>query len=79
MYRIVCVLLSIFAIAFTEDCKPTITTASGNAQTGKLCSGNLIFEENFNTLDKTKWKPEVTFWGGGVSFINSIYQVEFNW
>lgn len=68
MYKIVCVSLSIFVIALAEDCKPTITTASGSALSGELCSGNLIFEEHFNTLDKSKWKPEVTFWGGGVSY-----------
>ncbi|XP_055322093.1 beta-1,3-glucan-binding protein-like [Sitodiplosis mosellana] len=79
MLRITClVLLSIFfivAIIFivlliiypsSSGCKPTITTASGEfAVSGEICAGNLIFEENFETLDKRKWQPEVTFWGGG--------------
>ena len=27
----------------------------------------LIFEDNFDKLDITKWDHEVTMWGGGVS------------
>lgn len=50
-----------------EECKPSITTASGLNAPDKICSGQLIFEENFEKLDKKKWVPEVTLWGGGVS------------
>ncbi|XP_031639778.1 uncharacterized protein LOC116351778 isoform X2 [Contarinia nasturtii] len=41
------------------NCKPTITTAIGYAAS-KICSGALIFEENFDKLDKHKWRPQVT-------------------
>lgn len=41
------------------ECKPSNTTASGYASS-KVCSGALIFEENFDKLDKHKWKPQVT-------------------
>lgn len=62
------VVLSILAFACAENCQPSITSASGfAAPTGQICSGSLIFEENFDRLDKRKWEPEVTLWGGGVS------------
>lgn len=69
MFKSVLVLLSISAISFADDCKSSITTASGWAAPKTICAGQLIFEENFDSLDKTKWKPEVSFWGGGVSKI----------
>lgn len=44
------------------------TTASGKvAPTGPFCSGQLIFEENFNELDFDVWQHENTLAGGGVS------------
>lgn len=50
-----------------EECKPSITTASGSSAPQQICSGQLIFEDNFEKLDKKKWEPQVTLWGGGVS------------
>lgn len=74
MIRVTCVVwLSVifFALLITypssTGCKQTKTTASGFAASQQICSGNLIFEENFEQLNKQKWKPEVTLWGGGVS------------
>lgn len=67
MLKLIFVLLSISAFAIADDCKPSPTTASGWAAPKKICSGQLIFEDNFDTLDKNKWKNEVSFWGGGVS------------
>lgn len=67
LFRII-FLLIIFNVTNGEDCIPSIiTTASGTAAPEQICSGQLIFEENFDILDKDIWKPEVTFWGGGVS------------
>lgn len=44
----------------------TETTASGPAApTSSFCAGDLIFEENFNTLDLNRWKHEITMGGGG--------------
>lgn len=50
-----------------DECKPSITTASGSSAPQQICAGKIIFDENFDTLDKQKWKPLVTFWDGGVS------------
>lgn len=72
MFKLVCVFLYVTSLAIADDCKPSITTASGKAATRPICSGALIFEENFDTLDKTKWQPLVTFWDGGVSFTFQI-------
>lgn len=58
-----------------NNCKPTITTANGFAAERDICSGGLIFEENFDELDKLVWRPDVTLDGGGVStepFINRL-------
>lgn len=49
-------------------CRSSITTASGTVAPKRICSGELIFEETFNDLDKNIWKPEVTLEDGGVSY-----------
>lgn len=80
MLRIICIVLLsicfIVAIIFvavlfiypsSTGCKPSITTASGFAASREICAGNLIFDENFEKLDKQRFKPEETFYGGGVS------------
>lgn len=49
-------------------CTGSITTASGAyANSKKLCSGKLIFRDDFNKLDLEKWQHENTLQGGGVS------------
>lgn len=63
---IVLILFVIFLPSKNDECEPTITTASGSAALN-VCAGNLIFEENFNELDKNKWLPEVTLSDGSVS------------
>lgn len=68
MFRIVCVVLSVVIFATADECKPSVTTASGSSAPQQICSGQLIFEENFDLLDKEKWKPLSTFSDGGVSF-----------
>lgn len=46
------------------------TTASGKvAPNGPFCSGQLLFEENFDKLDFDVWQHENTLSGGGVSLI----------
>lgn len=35
--------------------------------TGTICSGDLIFEDNFDFFDFKKWEHENTLGGGGVS------------
>lgn len=61
----------LYMITRSVKCKPSITSANGTAASKELCSGSLIFEENFDQLDKQKWQPEVSFWGGGVCFRHS--------
>lgn len=61
-------LLPIFVIRVESQCAPTVTTVSGkNAPMGKLCSGQLILDENFNNFDNSLWEHEITLGGGGVS------------
>jgi hypothetical protein len=51
-------------IVCAQVCNPTISTVKGSkAPTGTLCSGQLIFEENFNTIDTSKWFFENTMGG----------------
>ncbi|KAK9891860.1 hypothetical protein WA026_017348 [Henosepilachna vigintioctopunctata] len=53
-------------IATKSQCIPSLTTASGtSAPRGDICSGDLIFEDNFHTLDLNKWQHEQTLGGGG--------------
>lgn len=67
MFRLVYLILSAVIFANAEDCKPSVTTASGSSAPQQICSGKLIYHEPFDNLDKTKWSPLVTFWDGGVS------------
>lgn len=62
------------AASFTSACTPTVTTVSGSQAPSTICSGQLIFEDNFNTLDQSKWRHENTLAGGG----NWEFQCEFN-
>lgn len=59
-----------------EECKSSITTASGSNAPQHICSGQLIFDESFNNLDKNIWKPMVTFWDGGVSDKAFIFEFD---
>lgn len=53
------------------QCYPSVTTASGTHAPGTICSGQLLFEDNFDSLDQAKWKHEVSLFGG--------YNNEFQW
>nr|XP_022908360.1 beta-1,3-glucan-binding protein-like [Onthophagus taurus] len=48
-----------------RDCIKSQTTVSGTFAPRDFCSGDLIFEENFDTLDFKKWQHENTLGGGG--------------
>lgn len=67
------VLLIIVVVVRTGECakpkcKASITTASGShAPKGKICTGELIFHDDFEKLDLSKWQHESTLTGGGVS------------
>lgn len=60
-----------YFIGWSNACKPSLTEASGTKATRKICSGELIFQDNFMRLDESKWKHENTLSGGG--------NWEFNW
>lgn len=47
------------------QCAPSLTTASGTKAPGQICSGQLIFEDNFGFFDQTVWRHDITLSGGG--------------
>lgn len=50
-------------------CIRSITSVSGTyAPTDIICSGDLIFEENFNDFNFNIWQHENTLGGGGVCY-----------
>lgn len=53
-----------FTAAAAQVCEPSVTTVSGRAAASEICSGELVFEDNFETLDLTKWSQDVNLWGG---------------
>lgn len=60
--------LILLAVTYIECyCKPSITTVVGSRapQGGPICAGALIFEDNFDHIDTSKWKFENTLAGGG--------------
>lgn len=58
--------LVLVAVQTSTACLASQTTVSGtHAPTGTICSGDLIFEDNFDRLDFQKWQHESTLGGGG--------------
>lgn len=49
------------------NCKPSVTTASGTYAPKQICSGDLIFSDEFDNFDLQKWEHENTLGGSGVS------------
>ncbi|XP_055606662.1 beta-1,3-glucan-binding protein-like [Uranotaenia lowii] len=50
----------------SSRCDASLTTASGSkALPGPYCSGDLIFEDNFNEFNLETWEHERTLGGGG--------------
>jgi beta-glucanase (GH16 family) len=52
-------------LATSNGCQWTPTTVSGSKAPASVCSGQLIFEDNFDWFDQSKWQHEVTLAGGG--------------
>ncbi|CAB3363618.1 Hypothetical predicted protein [Cloeon dipterum] len=50
-------------ISAEQKCEPSATRSS--TVQGQICKGALIFEDNFDFLDLSKWSHEVTLAGGG--------------
>lgn len=67
-----------------NSCRVSQTTASGKyAPSGEFCSGQLIFIENFNSLNRDLWEHEITLGGGGVSIstqskFDNFFKYEFH-
>lgn len=55
--------------ALGQACPPSVTTVSGTHAPITVCSGDLIFADNFEEFDLEKWQHENTLAGGGVSII----------
>lgn len=58
--------------AASADCLPSATTAIGTKAPATICSGDLIFNEEFDSLDLSTWNHEKTAAGGGVSDMTYI-------
>jgi hypothetical protein len=69
--RTLLLLVSTLAAAHAE-CVPSVTTAIGTKAPAAFCSGDLIFNEEFNVFDLSTWNHEKTAAGGGVSYIWSL-------
>lgn len=69
------ILSTLIGAITAQDCTASETTASGRyAPTGTICSGDLIFEDNFDEFNLRKWEHEKTLAGGGVRRNMKIFQ-----
>lgn len=76
MLRIPFAVLILIVFCNADDCKPSITTASGSSAPQQICSGQLIFDEDFDSLNKEIWRPLSTFSDGGVSYSLKVYHIK---
>nr|AAZ08505.1 gram negative bacteria binding protein 2 [Mastotermes darwiniensis] len=58
-------LLVCAVVGCSADCNPSPTVAIGTKAPANICSGDLIFNEDFNTFDLSTWNHEKTASGGG--------------
>ncbi|XP_039748532.1 beta-1,3-glucan-binding protein-like isoform X3 [Pararge aegeria] len=47
------------------ECQPSVTTVSGTHAPKAICSGAMIFDDEFDEFDFETWQHEVTLGGGG--------------
>jgi hypothetical protein len=52
-------------ITVVSGCNISLTTVSGSNGPSQVCAGRLIFEDNFDRIDHSKWKLDNTLAGGG--------------
>lgn len=52
-----------------KRCEASSTIVSGTHAPSEVCSGDIVFQEEFDTLDFKKWEHENTLGGGGVSVV----------
>ena len=68
------IVLVYVAGASCQECKFSPTTASGRyAPFGKLCKGQLIFQEHFDSFNTEVWERENDMDDSGVSFFYKIF------
>lgn len=58
-------LIGLIACIASVASQCTETTSSGTHSPSGYCAGDLIFEDNFNDLDRNRWRHEITLAGGG--------------
>uniref|UniRef100_A0A7G3ACI8 Putative beta-13-glucan-binding protein-like isoform x4 n=1 Tax=Lutzomyia longipalpis TaxID=7200 RepID=A0A7G3ACI8_LUTLO len=64
-FAVLCTIGSVLG-QVTPNCTKSQTIVSGtHAPQGDLCTGQLIFEDNFNDFNFAKWQHETTLAGGG--------------
>ncbi|XP_069688094.1 beta-1,3-glucan-binding protein-like [Periplaneta americana] len=72
---LVALLVSLPSVSVVSaQCIASITTASGSRAPASICSGDLIFDENFREFNLDTWNHEITAAGGG----NWEFQVYIN-
>ena len=59
------VLFNFLLLEVALACQWSPTTVSGSKKPSSVCSGQLIFEDNFNSFEQSKWQHEITLAGGG--------------
>ncbi|XP_025829534.1 beta-1,3-glucan-binding protein-like [Agrilus planipennis] len=64
MLRFVYFLLAIASTAYSQ-CNPSITTVGGSKAPSQVCSGQLVFQDEFDSFDFSTWEHEITLAGGG--------------
>lgn len=62
----------LIAASLSEACTITTVTGTHAPAPGSFCAGQLIFEDNFDSLDHGKWRHEVTLGGGGNNEVNFL-------
>lgn len=60
-------------VSLGNACTPSATTASGTYAPREICSGDLIFSDEFDYFNLEKWQHEITLSGGGVSILTYMY------
>ncbi|XP_050515647.1 beta-1,3-glucan-binding protein-like isoform X1 [Diabrotica virgifera virgifera] len=61
---VICLIVALL-VQNIHGCGIPLTTVSGSHAPKAVCSGDLIFKDDFNTLDMKTWQHENTLGGGG--------------
>ncbi|XP_018330842.1 beta-1,3-glucan-binding protein-like [Agrilus planipennis] len=65
MLKFTVLLCGCFVAYVYGDCLSSITKVGGEKAPSTVCSGDLVFQDEFDFLDFTKWQHENTLTGGG--------------